>query len=67
MAKPPLPVSFRLPPEIKAAAEKAAADDHRSLSSLVEKVLADYLKKQGYLPDPAVAAAKRTKRKGEST
>jgi hypothetical protein len=66
MTKPPLPVSFRLPPEIKAAAEKAAADDHRSLSSLVEKVLADYLKKQGYLPDPPVAATKRTKRKGES-
>jgi hypothetical protein len=67
MARPTLPVSFRLPPEIKAAAEKAAADDHRSFSSLVEKVLADYLKKQGYLPDPAVVTPKRAKRKGEST
>jgi hypothetical protein len=50
MAKHLLPVSFRLPLEIKTAAEKAAADDHRSFSSLVEKVLADYLKKHGYLP-----------------
>jgi hypothetical protein len=29
--------------------ELAAADDRRSLSSLVEKLLADYLKKKGYL------------------
>jgi hypothetical protein len=49
MTKTPSPVSFRLAPEIKAAAEKAALDDHRSLSSLIEKVLADYLKKKGYL------------------
>jgi hypothetical protein len=49
MAKSALPVSFRISPEIKSAAEKAAVDDHRSLSSLIEKVLADYLKKRGYL------------------
>ncbi len=42
-------MSFRLLSEITAAAEKAAADDHRSLSSLIEKVLADYLRKRGYL------------------
>jgi hypothetical protein len=45
----PNPVSFRLKPEIKAAAQRAAADDHRSLSSLIEKVLAEYLQKKGYL------------------
>lgn len=45
----PLPVSFRLSAEVKAAAEKAAADDHRSLSSLLEKLLSDYLRKKGYL------------------
>ena len=49
MAKTALPVSFRLSPEVKTAAEKAAEDDHRSLSSLIEKVLADYLKRRGYL------------------
>jgi hypothetical protein len=50
MVEAPLPVSFRLPRDIKAAAEKAAADDHRSLSSLIEKALADYLRERGYLP-----------------
>lgn len=50
MAPRPLPVSFRLSPEIKAAAEKAAKDDSRSLSNLIEKVLADWLRERGYLP-----------------
>ena len=43
------PVSVRLPSEVKWAAEKAATDDQRSLSSLIQKVLADYLRKNGYL------------------
>jgi hypothetical protein len=34
---------------LKAAAEKAAADDHRSLTSLVEKLLADYCREHGFL------------------
>jgi hypothetical protein len=61
MVEAPLPVSFRLPAAIKAAAEKAAADDHRSLSSLIEKALADYLRERGYLPP--LQAAKRGKPK----
>lgn len=44
------PVSVRLPPEVKAAAEAAAKADTRSLSSFVEKVLTDYLKTNGFLP-----------------
>jgi hypothetical protein len=43
-------VNLRIKPELKAAAEKAATDDHRSLTSLIEKLLSDYLKKRGYLP-----------------
>jgi hypothetical protein len=39
----------RIQPSIKAAAEKAAADDRRSLSSLIEKLLVDHLKKRGFL------------------
>lgn len=39
----------RIQPTVKAAAEKAAVDDRRSLSSLVEKLLTDYLRKKGYL------------------
>jgi hypothetical protein len=42
-------VNLRLQPSLKAAAERAAADDHRSLTSLIEKLLADYLKNHGYL------------------
>ena len=44
-----LPVSVRLPPAVKAAAEKAAKEDTRSLSSLIEKVLTEHLKAKGYL------------------
>jgi hypothetical protein len=37
-------------PVLKDAAEIAAKDDRRSLTSLIEKVLADYLTERGYLP-----------------
>lgn len=43
-------VELRLLPEIKAAAEQAAADDHLSVTSLIEKLLADHLTEKGYLP-----------------
>lgn len=55
MGRPPiqnpksLPMSFRLPPDVKTAAEKAAAADSRSVASLVEKVLTEFLKANGYL------------------
>ena len=42
-------VNLRLDPSLKAAAEKAAADDHRSLTSLIEKLLTEHLRKEGYL------------------
>jgi hypothetical protein len=38
-------VNLRLEPKLKAAAEKAAAKDHRSLTSLVEKLLSEHLDK----------------------
>jgi hypothetical protein len=59
MATKALPVSFRLQPEVKAAAEKAAEDDRRSLSSFVEKLLVDHLRAQGYLPKQPKQTAKR--------
>jgi hypothetical protein len=37
-------VNLRIRPSLKAAAERAAADDHRSLTSLVEKLLTDHLR-----------------------
>ena len=44
-----IPISFRLPPEIKIALEKAAKDDTRSVSSLMEKLVTDWLRDKGYL------------------
>jgi hypothetical protein len=55
MGRPPstepksLPVSLRLPPKVKSAAETAAREDARSLSSYLEKLLTDHLRKQGFL------------------
>lgn len=43
------PLSFRVEAELKAALEKAAKDDRRSVSSLTEKILEDWLKANGYL------------------
>ena len=56
MGRPPsslpksLPVSVRLPPNVKEALELAAKDDTRSVSSYLEKLLTDHLKAKGYLP-----------------
>ncbi|WP_082483823.1 Arc family DNA-binding protein [Rubellimicrobium mesophilum] len=44
-----LPISFRLPEETKAALERAAKADARSVSSLVTKILTDWLKTNGHL------------------
>lgn len=44
------PLGFRVEAEVKEALEKAAKDDRRSVSSLVEKVLVEWLEKKGYLP-----------------
>ena len=46
-------LGVRLPPEVKSALEKAARDDTRSVSSMVEKVLTDWLRSKGYLPTDA--------------
>lgn len=42
-------VNLRLLPALKAAAEKAAAADQRSLTSLIEKLLVQHLQDKGYL------------------
>jgi len=43
-------LNLRIEPKLKAAAEKAASADRRSLTSLIEKLLVAHLKKGGYLP-----------------
>jgi hypothetical protein len=43
------PFSIRLEPAIRAALERAAKDDARTVSSLVQKIIADWLKARKYL------------------
>jgi hypothetical protein len=45
-------LGIRLQPETKAALERAAKDDFRSVSSLVEKILVEWLRAKGYLKEP---------------
>jgi hypothetical protein len=42
-------IAARVSPNLKAAVEKAAEADRRTLSGLIEKVLYDYCKKEGFL------------------
>lgn len=49
MTQKGLPISFRLTPEKKLALEIAAEEDSRSVSSLLDKLVSDWLKEQGYL------------------
>ncbi len=44
------PIGFRIDADVKEALERAAVADSRSLSSLVTKILTDWLKAQGHLP-----------------
>jgi len=44
------PIAFRVDAEVKEALTKAAKEDRRSLSSLVEVILIDWLKEKGHLP-----------------
>jgi hypothetical protein len=46
-------INLQIEPELKAAAEKAAAVDNRSLAELIEKLLADYCKKRGLTGAPS--------------
>jgi hypothetical protein len=52
-AKPGAPslvaTSVRLPPETKRALEEAAAADDRTFTSLLTKILHDWLRERGFL------------------
>jgi hypothetical protein len=43
-------IGIRVEPEIKEAAERAAQKDRRTLASLMEKILIDWLEGNGHLP-----------------
>lgn len=42
-------IGIRVTPEIKEAAEKAAAADRRTVAGLIDKLLVDYLRANGFL------------------
>ena len=48
-AEPTIATSIRFAPRIKNAIDKAAKADARSASSLVQKVMEEWLKERGYL------------------
>ena len=53
-------ISVRVADDVKAALERAAAEDHRPLASYVEKLLLEHLRANGYLavePTRAVRVA----------
>ena len=51
---------LRMRPAVKTAGEKAAQDANRSLASLMETILIDYLREKGYLPaDPPKGLKRR--------
>lgn len=43
------PINVRLEPDEKAALERAAAADDRSMSALARKVIVDWLRKHGHM------------------
>ena len=47
--KPRVVTTVRLDAPVKAALEKAAKSDARSVSSLIQKVLSEWLKEKGFL------------------
>ena len=49
----PLPTSMRLDPVLKAALQKAALADGRSLANLIDRVLRGWLIDKGHLPRSA--------------
>jgi hypothetical protein len=58
-------ISARVPASVKEAAERAAADDRRSLASLVEIALVEYLRPKGYLDPEEVRPVTKPKGKGQ--
>jgi hypothetical protein len=56
-------LGIRVQPETKVALERAAKDDLRSVSSLIEKILVEWLRAKGYLPPPGLPKAKGGKAK----
>jgi hypothetical protein len=63
MTKKTAALAFRVSDDLKRAMEKAANDDSRSISSMVEKILASWLRSEGYLRALAAPGAQTKKAK----
>jgi hypothetical protein len=48
-AKPTVPTSVRFEPKVKAALDKAAKADDRTTSSLLQKIVSEWLREKGFL------------------
>ena len=60
------PISVRLEQETRDGIERAAREDKRTLNSMIEKALSDWLKERGYAPEPPKAPPiPRGRRKAE--
>jgi hypothetical protein len=42
-------IGIRIEPDVKTAAEKAAAEDGRTLANYIERMLIEHLREKGYL------------------
>jgi len=60
MAKDALPTSVRLDADLKAALARAAEDDGRSVSSLMDRILRAWLVARGYLAKPRAKKGRTT-------
>ncbi len=60
-------ISVRVSDEVKSAAEKAAADDSRSVASYVEKLLNEHLREKGYLRPTEEARTAKDRGKAATT
>ncbi len=59
-------IGLRVDPEVKQAAENAALDDHRSVASLIEKLLVKHLIESGYLNGRLPASIRMSSHREES-
>lgn len=58
------PTSMRLGVDVKEALARLAADDQRSVTQSVDRILRAVLVERGYLPAPRPAGARRRPPKG---
>ena len=56
------PVSVRFEQETRAGLEKAAREDKRSLTSMLEKITSDWLREHGYDQPPKPARGGRPRK-----